>query len=289
MNNIKLAPGGFGGGGGSLGGGGFGGVDIGGGGFGGGGFGGGGRRGDGREIGRGKVVTGVYDPGASGWRKQGGGGRVGMGDGGGRTTPVPVYQRILEILAERFEKDLSKNRPHLIGIIIGKNYVDLVEKQIRPDLEHLHYRSSRYIDFFTVGFSAKGTFDAKTYNETLETLEANSNWHPSGATDLILVNVKYDLATKTVTPNFTSALSFNLEDVADLDDFKNLGVFFERIISAAKKDCGAESPAGVSDALGASLIKSATKGLLASVLPEGMKKEAKAAFIFTVKDISKKR
>ncbi len=222
----------------------------------------------------------VFDP------ERGGGG--GGGGGGGHTPPIPVYQRILEILAERFEKDLAKTRPHLVGLIFGKPYVDLVEKQIRPDLEHLHHRSSRYIDFFTVGFSAAGTFDAKKYNDTLSRFEASTNWQPSGGTDLILVNVKYDSATRKVTPDFTSALSVKLEDVAKVDGFENLGVFFEKLISAAKKDCGIESPSGVSDALGVSLIKSATKGLLASLVPEGMRNETKAAFLFAVKDISKK-
>jgi len=212
----------------------------------------------------------------------------GDGGSGGYTPPIPVYQRILEILAERFEKELAKNRPHLIGLIFGKPYVELVEKQIRPDLEHLHHRSSSYIDFFTVGFSATGTFDAEKYNTTLRTFEANTHWQPSGGTDLILLNVQYDLATKKVTPDFTSALSVKLEDVAKVAGFENLGVFFEKVISAAKKDCGVESPSGVSDAFGASLIKSATKGLLASIVPESMKEETKAAFLFAVKDISKK-
>lgn len=211
------------------------------------------------------------------------------GGGGGVDSPIPVYTRILEILAERFEKDLAKNRPHLVGLIFGKPHVKLVKEQILPDLEHLHHRSSRYIDFFTVGFSAQGAFEAMRYNNTLNAFEANTNWQPSGGTDLILINVKYDIATKKVTPDFTAALFLKLEDVEKIDGFENIGVFFEKIISASKKDCGGESPSGVSDALGVSLVKSATKGLLASLVPEGMKKETKAAFLFAVKDISKKR
>lgn len=265
---------------GGFGGGGFGG---GGGGIGGGGFGGGvsGGKGGGGEIGgtgHGTTLN-VFSPGSEG---------AGKVSSVGIKQRVPVYSRIWEILADRFERDLAKNRPHLVGFIIGKAHFEVVKEHVQPELEYLHPRSAQYVDFFTIGFSATEKSDPTEYNETLNTFEANSEWRRGGGTDLILVNVVYDPATKRVTPNFAQALALSLENVKKVDGFENLAVFFERIVSAAKKDCGVESPAGVSDALGASLIKSATKGLLASVVPDGMKEETKAAFLFAVKDISKK-
>ncbi len=211
----------------------------------------------------------------------------GFAGGGGGGTPVPVYTRILRILAERFEKDLARDRPHLVGLIIGQPDEPLIKEQIIPKLNFWHHRSANYIDLFCVGFSAQAAFDAKEFNATLRTLETNTRWRYSGGTDLILVNVTYSPASKKVTPDFTSALAMTLEMVVKVDGFERLAIFFEKVMSAARESCGVESPAQVSDAFGASLVKSAFKGLLTSLVPDGMKKEARDAFLFAVKDISK--
>ena len=202
-------------------------------------------------------------------------------------TSLPTYSEILKVLEERFEKELAKNRPHLIGLIIGQPDEPLV-KEIIPKKEFWHYRSATYIDLFFVGFSSKAQPDAKRFNSTLHSLESNTRWTYSGGTDLILLNVTYSSETKRVTPDFTSALAVPLEEVAKVKGFERIGIFFEKVMGVAKVTCGAESPSEVSDAMGGSLLKSALKGALSSLVPDGMKEEAKAAFLFPVKDISKK-
>jgi hypothetical protein len=209
-------------------------------------------------------------------------------DFGGGGSRVSVYTRILGVLRGRFENDLANNRPHLIGLIIGDPSEPLVKEQIIPKLEFWHHRSANYIDLFCVGFSAVAKFDAKEFNSTLRTLESNTDWRYSGGTDLILINVTYSAGTKEVTLDFTSALAMTLEAVVKVDGFERLSIFFEKVMNAARESCGVESPAEVSDAFGRSLLKSVFKGLLTSLLPDGMKKEARDAFLFAVKDISKK-
>jgi hypothetical protein len=223
-------------------------------------------------------VMDVYDP-------DGYGGGGGGGDGGGK---LPVYASVFEILRERFESGkIAQDRPHLVGLIIGRPSEPLVREQIIPSLEYWHHRSATYIDLFCVGFLSE-VFDAGEFARTLTTFEQNTVWKYSGGTDLLLVNVKYVPDKRQVLAEYTNSLAVTLEAVTKIGGYERLPIFFEKIMAAAKESFGGESPSAVSDAFGKSLAKSALKGLLTSLLPDGVKQDARDAFLFAVRDISKR-
>jgi hypothetical protein len=212
----------------------------------------------------------------------------GWSGGGGGGAALPVYDRVFEILRERFESgEITKRRSHLIGLIIGRPSEPLVQEQIIPNLSYWHHRSATFIDLFCVGFLSK-EFDGGEFNRTIAMFEANTEWKYSGGTDLILVNVAYSPAEKKVTPDYSNALAVILENVTKVEGYERLPIFFEKVMAAAKQSFGGESPSVVSNEVGKSLIISALKGLLTSLLPDGMKKEARDAFLFAVRDISKR-
>jgi hypothetical protein len=203
---------------------------------------------------------------------------------------LPVYDRILNLLTDQFEQGrVPKNQPHLVGLIFGQPFTPLVKEQIMPILNYWHHRSAAYIDFFCVGFSAKSEFNAEEYNHTLEAFEKNTKWERSGGTDLILVNALYSQETRRATLSFSDVLALTLEDVVKVAGYEYLGIFFEKVISAAQKANDKVSPSIVSDELGKRLGKSAFRGVVTGLLPEGAKQEALDAFLFAVKNISKKQ
>src|SRR5262245_25971569 len=64
------------------------------------------------------------------------------------------YPSILALIARRFESgEIARNRPHLIGLIIGRPAEPLLAEQILPALAYWHHRTATYVDFFCVGFT----------------------------------------------------------------------------------------------------------------------------------------
>lgn len=212
-------------------------------------------------------------------------------DGGRDESPKALdYPRILALVAERFESGgIARNRPHLIGLIIGRPSEPLLAEQIIPSLGYWHHRTATYVDFFCVGFTrAKEGFDEKRFAATLRQIESKTNWTYSGGTDLMLVNASYEPGSRSVKLDYREALAVTLENVIKVDGYERLSLFFERIIQTAKGSCGEESPGAVSDALGGKLAISALKGLVTSLLPESVRQEARDAFLFAVRDVSKR-
>jgi len=183
---------------------------------------------------------------------------------------------------------LTRKHSHLVGLIIGRPSEPLVRDQIIPNLEYWHHRSAAYVDLFCFGFYPNKDFAARDFERALISLESNTRWTYGGGTELLLFNVNYSLEKWTVEPDFSTALALTLESVVNVDGYERLPIFFEKILTAAKlADRGGEA-ADISNSFGRELTKSALIGLLVALVPESMKKEARDAFIFAVKDISKR-
>lgn len=238
--------------------------------------------------------SGDHSPGVFGGGGFGGGGRDGSDGGsagGGDEFPKALdYPRILALVAERFESGgIARNRPHLIGLIIGRPSEPLLAEQIIPSLGYWHHRTATSVDFFCVGFTrAEEGFDEQRFAATLRQIESKTNWTYSGGTDLILVNASYEPGSRSVELDYREALAVTLESVIKVPGYERLALFFEKVILTATNSSGVESPGAVSDALGGKLAISALKGLVTSLLPESVRQEARDAFLFAVRDVSKR-
>jgi len=74
--------------------------------------------------------------------------------GGGETKRGMTRTEIIRVLTETFLKDdHSSKQVRLVGLIFGRPNLELVQKEIIPNLSYWHHRSGSHSDFFCIGFS----------------------------------------------------------------------------------------------------------------------------------------
>lgn len=201
---------------------------------------------------------------------------------GGSPTVGVDYAMIQRTLQTRLSGLASGQK--MVGLLFGRPQVELVKEQIIPNSSYWHYRSGETIDFFCIGFSSSPLveWDPKKFTETLDRFEAETSWKYSGGTDLILLNAR--LKGDSAVLDASTAIVITLEVAIANNVIIDVSQFFETLIRDAKRFNSADA---ASNARGKELIWEGIKSLLISLLPEPLRDEAKKAFSYVVRDISK--
>src|SRR5262245_40301582 len=129
---------------------------------------------------------------------------------GGFMDPAPMLLAALpSLLTNTFrEKELSQpdRAVRLTGILFARPTSPLAKAEITPNLDDLHHRSGKHIQFLCAGYRVGGdsqpgdqaevnsnwVFSAERFNAFRAEMEEVTTWRYSGGVDLILINARYD-------------------------------------------------------------------------------------------------
>ncbi len=208
----------------------------------------------------------------------GGGGKQGVGE-----IPSPdLDQRVARILAPAVS---SQRVYRLLALVFAQPDSPLFKKQILPKLQYWHARSAEHAHLLCVGHAESGkTFSAALFSDSVRWLQARSGWEYSGNTDLVLLNARSPGTSRSVELQTNRVVAFCFEDAITDGAFRNVPRFMERLFSFAEAYHGDDPTWGFSDAQGAHLGASGLKAVLLAALPKSIRKGARSAFHFRVRE-----
>ena len=193
----------------------------------------------------------------------------------------------------------------LIGLIFCQPNSRFAKDEIFPALDYFHCRSGEHVNFYFAGYCkayearagdvmvitpANGpgwVFNAKAFNNFRQHLEHTTTWRYSGGSDFVLANARFDSNRNEAYLDFQSALSITFERLQHDGALANVGILFEKVFKHAETCDGTDPTWGFSDNAGKTAIGSAFKSLIVSVLPAPFRQDAKEAFHFVSKDLSR--
>jgi len=222
---------------------------------------------------------------------------------------APNLENVLRRVGDQLEQLPADRKVKMIGIIFCRPQLTMTKQELLPHLKYYHLRSDKFIDFFFVGFlppkwteifdnrssmyevegpdDSTWLFDEQNFNKWRETIEANSDWKYSGGNDLLLVNVRPGPGYCEAQLDLRSAICITLESVKNNENIPEISMLFESIFRYAENPDPTDPVFGFSDKMGAAIGKQALKSLFVSILPKPLQTNAKAAFSYAVRNISK--
>ena len=106
----------------------------------------------------------------------------------------------------------------------------------------------------------------------------------SGGADLLLTNARFDGTSAEL--DFSTAISADLVKMKSDGTINSVGSYFESIFQYSENQNGSDPTWGFSDQAGKRVAGSALRSLLISLLPKGLRDDAKHAFHDAVVDVS---
>jgi len=220
--------------------------------------------------------------------------------------PTFSYEFVCEELAGRFKKR-GQGKVRMVGILFARPASQLAKSEIFPNIDHFHSRSGKHIDFFCAGFGAgegagpdpikipeeyttkwcsNWIFSNKLFNDFQREISSRTRWKPSGESDLILANAKYDPDRQKAHIDFSSAITCSLDQMKRDGAIVSVENFFEKIFLYAENASGDDPTWGFSDRVGKEKFGSALIRFVLSLLPKTIAQDIKRAAHFAVSDIS---
>ncbi len=203
--------------------------------------------------------------------------------------PVPVLDlpSILEILGKNWQKGTDV---HLVGLIFGRPQVDLVAKEIIPDLDFIHNRSKSHVDFFFIGFGRDpALYDAERFSRVIDEFETELAWKYSWETDLILLDAVRNRETGEIKLDFGEVVAVALEALVRAKAIDNARTFLRAIVNFAEDHEGFHPAGGFSDEQGMDIAWSGLKkGLFKLFRLDKLHEEIEKAAMLAVRDITRK-
>jgi hypothetical protein len=157
-----------------------------------------------------------------------------------------------------------------VGLIFGRPACKVFKEELLPDRGYHNLRSGRNVELFYMGFADPdeeylpvGVFDDDGFSQesfvsSVDDFESRTEWHYSGATDLILLNSWFSPKGK-VYLDFSCVLALTLEEVVESKLVKSARSLIEEIIRQSTANPGTDVVMKVSDAV---FLKSARNSLL---------------------------
>jgi len=215
--------------------------------------------------------------------------------------PPGSYELMCRDLAWSFSKQTpvplqALSCVRLVGLLFARPKTSFGAAEIVPSFRYYHQRSGNHINFYCAGFELGWDLATASDADVLAAysdyefdkfrceIESRSKWRYSGGADLLLANARFDGVEAEL--DFSSMISANLVKMKSDAAIDSVDSFFEQIFQYAEVQDGTDPTWGFSDSRGKSLVPSALKSLLISLLPEGLRADTKKAFHFVVSDFS---
>jgi len=220
----------------------------------------------------------------------------------------PTYDFLcLELKRRILER--GQNHIHMVGLLFARPHSQLGKEEVVPNIDHFNHRSGKHIDFFFAGYGAgegvgskakplkkmfknlllkaNWAFDEELYVKFQDEIKERSKYRPSGGTDLILLNAKYNSEKDEAYLDFKGAVLCYLDRMKKDGSIISVEMLFERIIQYAENSAGDDPTWGFSDERGRERLGSALKKLILSFLPRNLGEDVMQAAHYAVVDISK--
>jgi len=209
--------------------------------------------------------------------------------GGGASGGGSTRETIEKILRENFVAENAKaGAAKLIGLIVGHKSHAIISDEIIKKWGYFNARSGKDLDIFAIGFKTRGTVSDKLLVETIEKFEAETQWKYSGVTELIVANAFYfPESHATARLDFSSALVLPLEKMLLDKHLASASEIIEDLIRFSKQRPEMDPSWRYSDKKGSQAIREGFKDFVIGALPESLRKRARQAAYFAVKDLSK--
>jgi hypothetical protein len=232
----------------------------------------------------------------------------------------PTQQGFMAQLTKdlREQPNQSEEQVRMVGILFAPPEIQLSKSEIIPELTYFHLRSDNRFSLYCAGYTyekneattgrviveldhRKWYFSVPRFEQTRQSVVANSTWKYSGGTDLILVNAGLQTLSQVIEDDmdmprrasrtesyldFSGAIAVTFEELLKQKAIASVSIFFESIFKFTDDFKGNDPTWGFSDSQGKKLVGSALKKFLLHLLPKPFRSPAEQAFNFAVKDIS---
>jgi hypothetical protein len=204
------------------------------------------------------------------------------GGGGGGAT-FDLEYRLSQLIGPHLKAYAFRRR--LLALFFTQPDAPTFRDQVKPKLDYWHFRSGHRLDFMCVGYSAaKDRFDAELFARSVQWMQARSAWQYGGESDLVLLNAVAPKNAKLLHLETDQVVSVALEHAVKEGAIRSVPYFMERVFTFAESYTGDDPAWGFSDHEGKRLAASGLKALLLSCLPKSLRKDARAAFHFCVRE-----
>jgi hypothetical protein len=194
-------------------------------------------------------------------------------------------------------KNAGDCRP--VALFYGRPTCRVMKEVILPDIKYFHFRSRNDAECFCVGYvpfegdyytptadPVHNMFQPEAFASSVKELEDHTPWKYAGQTELILLNVYRPPNSKQALLDFTTVISFCLEDAEKSGAIRSAGEFLETFFRFAINYRGKEFTYDFSNHLGLREAASSLKQIWFKVLPSPLGDGVKHALNWYVKDFS---
>jgi hypothetical protein len=223
-------------------------------------------------------------------------------------SPLMGANRNLEISipgSPRYETTILRGKPQwtkLVGILFCLPETRMGKDEILPAIDYFHYRTSRFLDLFCVGYrlspatqdtsaspivtvGGQGwSFNAQDFELGRRELQEHTSWKFSGQTDLVLAVARRP-PNSDAHFDFTQSVCCNLEQLVKDAAIPSARSLLEQISQFGEKYTGEDPVWELSDALGARKAKDFLKTAVLSLLPATAAEFYKSTEAFAIKEI----
>lgn len=188
----------------------------------------------------------------------------------------------------------------MVGLLFARENSKLVSTDMIPSKQYFHLRSGDNVDFFWIGWGTYFDdtpgpimqrdgwyFDNDGFIKSVKKIEERTTWKYSGATDLLLANVRRTNDSERAQIDFSSMIVCQLESMLEQKAISRVDVFFESIFRFAEDHAGNNPTWGFSDSKLISVSGSVLKKVVLSLLPKNIGADLPKIEHFAVRDVSK--
>jgi hypothetical protein len=186
-----------------------------------------------------------------------------------------------------------------VALFYGRPTCRVMKDVILPDIRYYHFRSGNEVECFCMGYvafdgefytptsdPAHNMFQGETFAKAVHEMERHTAWKYSGQTELILLNAYRAPKSNRASLDFTTVISFCLEEAEKTGAIRSAGELLETFIRFATKYEGKNFTYDFSDHLGLREAASTLKRVWLWLLPEPFKDGAQNALNWYIKDFS---
>jgi hypothetical protein len=186
-----------------------------------------------------------------------------------------------------------------VALFYGRPTCRVMKDVVLPDIEYFHFRTRNDVECFCMGYvsfegelytptsdPAHDMFQAEAFADAIREMEEHTAWKYGGQTELILLNAYRAPRTDSASLDFTTVISFCLEEAEKTGAIQSAGEFLESFFRFAINYKGTNFTYDFSDHLGLREAASSLKTVWFKILPKPLRDGAQHALNWYVKDFS---
>ena len=186
-----------------------------------------------------------------------------------------------------------------VALFYGRPTCRVMKTVVLPDIKYFHFRSRNDAEVFCMGYvpfegeyytptsdPAHNMFQAEAFADAVKEMEKHTSWNYGGQTELILLNAYRAPQSAGANLDFTTVISFCLEEAEQTGAIQSSAEFLESFFRFAINYEGTDFTYDFSDHLGLREAASSLKTVWFKILPTPLSQGVQHALNWYVKDFS---